>query len=86
MGQDWEEIDLMKENNKPKFEAYDMDEYPSVKEIKFPNEIHIAFAVCGKECGNKEFIVDGQSQVCQYCGRLMFRTEIEKYIIESKNK
>lgn len=72
----------MKEKNKKKFKAYNLDEYPSIKEIKFPKEIHIAFAVCGKECGNKEFIVDGQSQVCQYCGRLMFRDEVKKYKIE----
>lgn len=62
-----------------KFEAYDISDYPDIKSVEFPNEIHIAYAVCGKECGNKEFIVDGQSQVCQYCGKLMFRTEVVRY-------
>jgi len=62
------------------FRAYRLNDYPSVGSIRFPKELHIAYAVCGKKCGNKEFIVDGQSQVCQYCGRLMFRTKVKKYI------
>jgi hypothetical protein len=56
-----------------------LKDYLEVNSVEFPNEIHIAFAVCGKKCSNKEFIVDGQSQVCQYCEKLMFRTEIKKY-------
>lgn len=63
------------------FDSYDLNEYPNVDEVDFPKEIYIAYAVCGKECGNKEFIVDGQTQVCQYCGKLMFRTEVKKYVI-----
>lgn len=47
--------------------------------IEFPEEVCIAYAVCGKQCGNKEFIVDGQSQVCEYCAHNMFRTEIALY-------
>lgn len=66
---------------KPKFEAYDLKEYPKVNSIEFPKEIYIAFAVCGKQCGNKGFIVDGQTQVCEYCGKLMFRTEVKRYVI-----
>lgn len=65
-----------------KFTAYDLEEYPKVKTVKFPNEIEIAFAVCGKSCGNKEFIVDGGTQVCQYCGKLMYRTKVRKYLID----
>jgi len=67
---------------KVKFVAYDLAEYPEVEPIEFPKEIEIAFAVCGKSCGNKEFIADGSSQVCQYCGKLMFRTEVKKYVLE----
>jgi hypothetical protein len=62
-----------------KFEAYPLEEYPETPEVSFPVEISIAYAVCGKDCGNKEFIADGQSQVCQYCGKLMFRTSVHKY-------
>lgn len=47
--------------------------------VEFPKEIHIAYAVCGGKCGNKEFIVDGETQVCECCGNDMFRTEVEKY-------
>jgi len=50
--------------------------------VEFPKEIYVAFAICGKKCGNKEFIIDGQTQVCQYCGKLMFRTEVKRYILD----
>lgn len=62
-----------------KFEAYPLEEYPAIADVAFPEEIEIAYAVCGNDCGNREFIVDGQSQVCQYCGKLMFRTLVRKY-------
>jgi len=71
------------EKKKPMFKAYDLSEYPEVTSVEFPKEIHVSYAVCGKKCGNKRFMVDGQSQVCQYCGRLMFRTEVRKYILEN---
>ncbi len=68
-------------NNKNRlFKPYKLKDYPEVERVQFPKEVNIAYAVCGKKCGNKEFIVDGQSQVCQYCGKLMFRTEVKKYI------
>jgi hypothetical protein len=70
---------------KEKFEGYSQEEYPEVTKVKFPREIYIAYAVYGKSCGNIEFIVDGQSQVCQYCGKLMFRTEIKKYLLEPQS-
>jgi hypothetical protein len=68
-----------------KFESYRLDEYPEITEASFPAEIEIAYAVCGKDCGNKEFIVDGQSQVCQYCGKLMFRTLVRKYKVSTED-
>lgn len=63
--------------------AYPMDEYIEVEDnkIAFPEKIHIAFAVCSKKCNHAEFIVDGSTQVCQYCGKLMFRTEIKEYYL-----
>lgn len=63
--------------------GYPLEEYPDVdpSEIEFPKEIFIAYAVCGKQCGNSEFIVDGQTQICEYCKRNMFRTEVKKYIL-----
>jgi hypothetical protein len=63
------------------FEDYNLEDYPEVKEIEFPKEIYIAYAVCGKSCENKEFIADGQSQICQYCRKSMFRTEVKRYIL-----
>lgn len=62
-----------------KFEAYPIHEYPRVDQVDFPKTIDIAYAVCSVSCGNKEFIVDGQSQVCQHCGKLMFRTVVQTY-------
>ena len=68
------------------FESYPIDEYIAVESenVKFPESIDIAYAVCSKECGNIEFIVDGSSQVCQYCGKLMFRTIVKKYLKEKE--
>jgi hypothetical protein len=48
----------------------------------FPKEIFVAYAVC-KKCNNNEFIVDGQTQVCDNCGELMFRTLTRRYNLES---
>lgn len=69
-------------DNKPKFKEYEIDDYPQVENVKFPKEISIAYAVCAKQCGNKELIVDGGTQVCQFCGGLMFRTEITTYVLK----
>jgi len=68
------------ENNE--FEEYNLEDYQGAENIEFPKEIYIAYAVCGKQCGNKEFIVDGQTQICEYCHKNMFRTEVKKYILE----
>lgn len=73
---------FMEENmNKDKFklEGYPINEYIEIddKSVDFPNEIYISFAVCSKECGNMQFIVDGSTQVCEYCGKSMFRTVVK---------
>lgn len=72
---------------KLKFEKYRPDQYIKVRDLqsrfaKFPKEISVAFAVCGKKCGNSAFIVDGQSQVCEYCGENMFRIKVVEYRIK----
>ena len=67
--------------NEKEFDSYELEDYPKVDSVEFPKELYIAYAVCGKECGNREFIVDGQTQVCQHCGKLMFRTIVKKYIL-----
>jgi len=56
----------------------DPTDYPTVT-AKFPETIHIAYAVCHPDCGTRELIVDGSTQECQRCGRLMFRTEVQEY-------
>ncbi|HTE18256.1 MAG TPA: hypothetical protein VK689_07725 [Armatimonadota bacterium] len=65
--------------------VYMLDDYPDVPEgtVQFPPDVPIAYAVCGKECGNSEFIVDGSTQICCYCGNPMFRTEVRMYRLES---
>ena len=69
-------------------ESYPLDKYIEVDDSKvdFPNDICIAYAVCSKECGNVEFIVDGSSQVCQYCGKLLFRTAVKNYSLSNKTR
>ena len=54
------------------------------KDVTFPKTIAVAFAVCTKKCGGKQFIVDGSTQVCEHCGRNMFRTEVAEYRLKKK--
>jgi hypothetical protein len=61
-----------------------LKDYPKVKYVEFPELIHVAFAVCTKRCGVREFIVDGSTQRCQTCGELMFRTETAEYRLVRK--
>ena len=65
-----------------------LEDYPDVDRdsIIFPHETYIAYAVCRKDCGNKEFIFDGETQVCEYCGHNMFRTEERKYVLVEKQE
>ena len=58
-----------------------ISEYPIVKpeDVCFPQTIPVAFAVCTKKCGGRQFIVDGSTQVCEHCGQNMFRTEVAEY-------
>ena len=65
-----------------KFETYPLAEYDTAPAPRFPSELPVAFAVCSRSCGNKEFIIDGQTQVCQRCGNLMYRTEVRTYRFE----
>ena len=62
-------------------DTYPLADYPEVESVEFPKQIYVAYAVCSKNCGNKEFIVDGQTQVCEYCKKQMFRTEVRKYTL-----
>ncbi|HOU09892.1 MAG TPA: hypothetical protein PL044_03155 [Clostridiales bacterium] len=64
-----------------KFVSCPLGEYLQLDEdeIRFKKEQHIAYAVCSKKCGNMQFIVDGQTQVCPKCGKLMFRAVVKKY-------
>ncbi|HET6382017.1 MAG TPA: hypothetical protein VFJ58_01390 [Armatimonadota bacterium] len=61
-------------------------DYPEVDEasVTFPPTIGVAYAVCTKECGRAEFIVDGSTQICHYCGRSMFRIVSKLYRLEEE--
>lgn len=43
------------------------------------NEIYISLAVCNKECGHIQLIVDGAPQVCPKCKKQLFRIKVKKY-------
>ena len=45
-------------------------------------EVWIALACCSKECGNVELIVDGSSQICPKCGKVMYRNSVKKYLLK----
>lgn len=70
------------------FQPYSPEEYLEFKVLPedFPKEIYIAYAVCGKDCGYSEFIVDGQTQFCRHCHRQMLRTEVRKYVLADDPK
>lgn len=55
-------------------------DYPDITRT-FPDRVYVAFAVCHPECGVEEFIVEGSTQECQYCGGHMFRQETREYSI-----
>jgi hypothetical protein len=40
--------------------------YPTDASAVFPDTLPIAFAVCHKDCGVREFIVEGSTQECQH--------------------
>lgn len=69
-----------------KAKAYPLAQYQELGKIAFPRELPVAFAVCSKKCGARQFIVDGGTQVCEYCGRLMFRVEVATYALKRKNE
>ena len=56
-------------------------DYPVPGLATFPSTLAIAYAVCHADCGGREFIVDGSTQECQHCGRLLFRTETRDYAL-----
>ena len=69
-------------------ENSNLKDYPDIDydSINFPSEAYIAYAVCRKSCGNKEFIVDGETQICEHCGHNMFRTEEKRYVLAENHE
>jgi hypothetical protein len=64
-----------------------LEDYPQVDDaaIGFPASVGVAYAVCSKECGRAEFIVDGSTQICYHCGGMMFRAAVREYTLSSKS-
>jgi len=44
----------------------------------FSQELYIAYSIC-QNCNNNEFIVSGQTQICNDCRKHLFRTLERKY-------
>ncbi len=59
--------------------------YPDIK-TTFPKHIYIAYAICDQGCGTLEFIVEGSTQECQYCGRHMYRMDTKTYELKAPNR
>lgn len=53
-----------------------LSDYPEIdpNSVHFPTEICIVYAICRKECGNREFLIDNQTDICEYCGHHMLHT------------
>ncbi|TQI67277.1 hypothetical protein [Clostridium sp. KNHs216] len=75
------------QDHKKDYGTKNLDTFPAMDfaSVEFPKEEFIAYAVCGKECGTKEFIVDGETQVCARCGNPMFRTDVRKYLLAEED-
>lgn len=58
----------------------DTGEYHPSRPVRFPEKATLAYAICHPSCGTEELIVDGSTQECQRCGRLMFRVEQREYV------
>ena len=54
--------------------------------IAFPETPAIAFATCQADCRTGQFIVDGSTQECQRCGRLLFRHEARAFKLAAQTK
>jgi hypothetical protein len=56
-------------------------------EVIVPDRVWLSFAVCGCEqdsCGWQGWILENGDQECPVCGKLLFRTQVEKeYILNS---
>ena len=52
----------------------------------FPQTLFVAFASCHADCGAAEFIVEGSTQECQRCGRLLFRHSSKEYAIKKSEE
>jgi len=76
-------MELEREYWKRASQGISLKDYPEVQDVEFPSEIYIAFAVCGRDCGAQTFIVDGGPQICELCGRVMFRTFVRRYVLAS---
>jgi hypothetical protein len=65
-----------------KAKGFPLRQYQKPEKIEFPKFLPIAFAVCSVKCGNRQHIVDGSTQVCDYCGKLMYRTAVRTYVLK----
>ncbi len=59
------------------------NDYPRGGDPRFPAALPVAYAVCHPECGAREFIVEGSTQECSYCGGSLFRLEAAEYRLVS---
>lgn len=80
-GTDQEESFLLHLRSLGHFEQWKRDVYPETA-VEFPPTIDIAYAVCHPDCRTEEFIVEGSTQECQRCGRLLYRTETREYVLK----
>jgi len=62
-------------------QGIEISDYPEVDgdDVQFPEYVPVAYAVSVKECGCAEFIVEGSTQICEYCGTLMYRVATRWY-------
>jgi hypothetical protein len=69
-----------------KAKGYPLRQYQKPGKVIFPRELPVAFAVCSEKCGTRQFIVDGGTQICENCGRSMFRLDVATYTLKKIRK
>jgi hypothetical protein len=68
------------------YPRYKLEDYPDIETAAFPKEINIAYAVCSNKCGVQQFIVEGSTQICEYCCRKMLKKRVLRYVLAEEHK
>jgi hypothetical protein len=61
-----------------------LSHYPDVDDgaVAFPATLRVAWAVCTKDCGGSDFVVEGSGALCDFNGRPMRDVTAQDYVLK----